>query len=102
MNVKKYINRTVTYKAIFTYEDGYVLVHFPDYNATTDGKDFKDAFDMAIDLLELLYMYREECGEEQPDISGLDDVTCKDNQQIVGIPINLEIAYNNYVKRNNL
>ena len=56
-----------TYPAVFTHEDGTVLVDFPGLDGCyTDGADEKEAFENAEDVLSLELMSRENHGEKIP------------------------------------
>lgn len=68
------------YPAIFTTTDDGILVDFPDLKSCyTDGKDIKDAFVNAEDVLNLVLFGMEEKKIEIPESSNPRSIMCDDN-----------------------
>ena len=62
------------YPAVFTQEDGKVLVTLPDFfSCHTSGDTLAEAMDMAKDAAEMLLYHLEKDGDEVPTPSTLDD-----------------------------
>ena len=63
------------YPAVFTPEDDYYIVKFPDIrNCYTQGKGLSDALDMANDVLCLMLYQMEENGETIPEPTAISDI----------------------------
>lgn len=52
------------YPVLFTKVESSILVEVPDLNITTEGKDMKDAIEMARDAIELVCVSMEDSNEE--------------------------------------
>ena len=63
------------YPAVFTPENDYFLVNFPDIeNCFTDGKDLADAIEMGADALALMLCDYERHGKPVPKASPIESI----------------------------
>ena len=72
------------FPAIIILEDNGYSVRFPDIDdCVTCGETMPEAIDMAEDALCLMFADKEECGDEIPEPSDIDDIKTEQNETIV-------------------
>ena len=72
------------FSAIIKLEDNSYSVRFPDIDdCVTCGETMSEAIDMAEDTLCLMLADKEECGDEIPEPSDIDDIKTEPNEAIV-------------------
>ena len=75
------------YPVLFTKTDDCILVEVPDLEVLTEGKDMKNAIDMARDAMELMCVTLEDHKKEIPEPSNTLDITkgtfAKDGETIL-------------------
>ena len=75
---------TYAFSAIITLEDNGYSVRFPDIDdCVTCGETMSEAIDRAEDALCLMLADKEECGDEIPEPSDIDDIKTEQNETIV-------------------
>lgn len=75
---------TYAFSAIITLNDNGYSVRFPDIDGcVTCGETLSVAVDNAEDALCLMLADKEECGDEIPEPSDIDDIKTEQNESIV-------------------
>lgn len=83
----------VLYYAVFTPEDDQYNIAFPDLDgAFSFGRDMSEALFMAHDLLESWLITAEDEGDIIPEPSHYSEIKLEDNDIVVPINVNLELA----------
>ena len=91
-----------TYPAVFTKEkDGGYSIHFPDIDGCySQGSDINDGMFMANDALALMLYDKEECGEEIPEPSRIEDVSKGNEEFVTYVSCNTDVYREREKKRN--
>jgi predicted RNase H-like HicB family nuclease len=81
---------TMVYPVIFTKTDSGYVVHVPDMNIDTQGRDLAEAIYMARDAIGIMGIDMQDEGRELPIPSNLESIPCEDGEFVSIVDIDFD------------
>ena len=89
----------IAYPIIMSKGAKQIVVHIPDFDIGTQGADYADAMEMARDAIGMMGIDMQDCKEELPVASAINDIKIENENDIVTL---VDVDFDEYRRKNDM